>query len=84
MDIDSLWKKFLDIIKENVASLSYETWFRDTKLVSLRNNIATVIVPMPVHKKHLIENYQDEMIDKFNKLTNPVEGSIFEVYAAGT
>ena len=70
MDIDSLWKKFLDIIKENVASLSYETWFRDTKLVSLRNNIATVIVPMPVHKKHLIENYQDEMIDKFNKLTN--------------
>ena len=70
VDVDNLWNNFLGIIKENVASLSYETWFRDTKLVSLNNNIATVIVPMPVHKKHLIENYQDEMIEKFNKITN--------------
>ena len=70
MDIDSLWKNFLSIIKENVASLSYETWFRDTRLVSLHDNVATVIVPMPVHKKHLIENYLDEMVDKFNKITN--------------
>ena len=59
MDTDSLWINFLADIKENISSLSYDTWFRDTKLVSLTNNIATIVVPMPVHKKHLLENYKD-------------------------
>ena len=69
MNVEALWGNFLDDIKENISSLSYETWFRDTKLVSLRNNIAQVIVPMPVHKKHLLENYKDLIEEKFNSLT---------------
>ena len=69
MDVDALWSKFLEIIKENIASLSYETWFRDTKLVSLYEKTATVIVPMPVHKKHLSENYLDIMEEKFKTVS---------------
>lgn len=69
MDVESLWNNFLDSIKESISSLSYETWFRDTKLVSLRNNVATIIVPMPVHKKHLVENYKDIIEEKFNNIT---------------
>ena len=69
MDVDTLWNNFLDDIKENISSLSYDTWFRDTKLVSLANNVATIIVPMPVHKKHLIDNYKDVIEDKFIDLT---------------
>ena len=69
MDIDSLWNNFLDKIKENISSLSYETWFKDTKLVSLNENIATVIVPMPFHKKHLVENYKKIIEDTFNDIT---------------
>ena len=69
MDIEGLWNNFLIEMKENVSSLSYDTWFRDTKLVSLSNNIANVIVPMPVHKKHLVDNYKDVIEDKFMKLT---------------
>ena len=68
MDIESLWNIFLDSIKESIASLSYETWFKDTKLVSLQNNIATVVVPMPVHKKHLVENYLDIIEGQFKKI----------------
>lgn len=70
MDVDELWNKFLEIIKNNISSLSYETWFRDTKLVSIRNNIAIIIVPMPVHKKHLVENYKEVIEEKFNQLTS--------------
>lgn len=73
MDVETLWKNFLNNVKESISSLSYETWFRDTKLVSLRNNIATIVVPMPVHKKHLLENYKDIIEDKFTQLT----GSVF-------
>ena len=69
MNVDSLWDEFLNDIKENISSLSYYTWFRDTKLVSIYNNIATIVVPMPVHKKHLIDNYKDAIEDKFIKLT---------------
>ena len=65
MDVEALWNTFLASIKESVASLSYETWFKDTKLVALRNKVATVVVPMPVHKKHLVENYEDIIEDKF-------------------
>ena len=68
MDLDALWNSFLSIIKDNIASLSYETWFKDTKLVSLKNKIATVVVPMPVHKKHIVENYMDIVEDKFNQV----------------
>lgn len=69
MDNDSLWNRFLEIIKENIASLSYETWFRDTKLVALKEKTAIVVVPMPVHKKHLSENYMDVMEEKFKSVT---------------
>lgn len=69
MDINSLWNNFLDKIKENISSLSYETWFKDTKLVSLNDNTATVIVPMPFHKKHLVENYKSIIEDTFCNIT---------------
>lgn len=65
MDVNTLWNNILAEIKENISSLSYDTWFRDTKLVSLHNNVATIIVPMPVHKKHLIDNYNDVIEEKF-------------------
>ena len=74
MDTDELWKNFLEIIKNNISSLSYQTWFCGTKLVSIRNNTAIIIVPMPVHKKHLMENYLDVIEDKFKQLT----GTAFE------
>ena len=74
MDIDELWKNFLEIIKNNISSLSYQTWFCGTKLVSICNNTAIIVVPMPVHKKHLMENYLDVIEEKFKQLT----GTVFE------
>lgn len=70
MDVDVLWENFLNKIKENISSLSYETWFKDTKLVSLRDNVATIIVPMPFHKKHLVENYSSIIENTFTSLTD--------------
>ena len=62
MKLENLWNDILSMIKENISSLSYETWFKDTKLVSLnKDNLAIVVVPMPFHKKHLVENYLNIM-----------------------
>ena len=45
-------------IKNEIATISYETWFAETKLISLRDNTATVLVPYHSQKKMLIENYK--------------------------
>ena len=70
MDMEALWDKFLEKIKENISSLSYETWFKDTQLVSITENVATIIVPMPFHKKHVVENYENIIENTFNSLTS--------------
>jgi len=69
MNLDVLWDNFLVKIKDHVSSLSYETWFHETKLVSLRDNTAFVIVPMELHKKHLIENYEKIMEQNFLEIS---------------
>ncbi len=69
MELELLWNNFLDKIKVSISSLSYETWFQDTKLVSIADNNAIVVVPMTLHKKHLVDNYQNIIENIFNSLT---------------
>ena len=79
MDINILWKSFLEKIKEQISSLSYETWFKDTKLHSLEDGIATIVVPMNLHKKHLLENYKDDIENVFNELTGTNFSFLFKL-----
>lgn len=74
MDLDNIWKSFLEKIKEKIDPMLYETWFIETKLFELDNGIAKISVPMHIHKKHLKENYNDLIVDIFSELT----GSIFK------
>ena len=38
MNTDILWNNFLDKIKERISPLSYDTWFKDTKLYKIEKN----------------------------------------------
>ena len=69
MNTDNLWNEFLDKIKERITPLSYDPWFKDTKLYKLDGGTATVIVPLALHKKHLEENYIDDIEETFNSIT---------------
>ncbi len=69
MELELLWNNFLEKIKVSISSLSYETWFQDTRLVSIKDNICTVVVPMSLHKKHLVDNYQNIMEKIIESLT---------------
>ena len=51
MDLESIWNGFLEKIKNQLSDISYETWFSETKLISLDNGVAKVLVPSHVHKK---------------------------------
>ncbi len=69
MNVKILWSKFLDSIKIELSSLSFDTWFSDTELYKFENNKAYIIVPMPIHKKHLIDNYSNLINEKLYEIT---------------
>ena len=68
MNFDSIWTNFLTDVKDELSNLAYNTWFEETKLLKIENQKAYIIVPMPIHKKHLSENYTDLITEKLNKL----------------
>lgn len=63
-----LWKKFLSLIKKDVSSIGYETWFKDTKLLDL-NDDAVILVPTSTHKKHLEQSYKEMMEEILSSIT---------------
>ena len=75
MNVDILWSNFLSQVKEDLTSLSFDTWFKDTELYKLENGKAYIIVPMPIHKKHLSDNYSELITQKLNDVT----GTNFEL-----
>ena len=70
MNTDIIWSNLLNQFKDDLASLAYETWFKDTKLYKIDNGKATIIVPMPIHKKHLLDNYSSKIINTLFDITN--------------
>ena len=70
MNIDNLWDNFLEKIKPKISSLSYDTWFKNTKLVSLDNNVAKILVDSPLQKKSLKETWYQTISEVFSEITN--------------
>lgn len=69
MDLNNIWNSFLEKIKVQISDIAYDTWFSETKLISLNNNVATVLVPYHIHKKNLSENYNDIIEEIFTEIT---------------
>ena len=69
LDLDSLWNEFLKKIEPKIKNYAYEIWFSNTKLVSLDDNIAKVLVYSPVQKKNLNNYYIDLIQENFTEVT---------------
>lgn len=54
---ESTWKNCLKIIKDNVPSQSFKTWFEPIKPVKLENNVLTIQVPSQFFYEWLEEHY---------------------------
>ena len=72
MNNNEIWSKFLNNIKDEMSGMSFNIWFNeeDTKLYSLKNDVATITVNQEFIKKHLEENYIDLMLESMRKATN--------------
>lgn len=78
MSNDELWTSFLAKMKDSLNAMAYDTWFSETKLLEIKGNVAKIIVPMNIHKKHLKENYSSFMEETYTNLTG--ENVHFEYY----
>ena len=69
MDLESIWKTFLEKIKNNINDISYETWFSEAQLIAIEDGVVKILVPSHVHKKNLKVNYIDLIEEKFTEVT---------------
>ena len=56
---ESVWNNCLKIIKDNVPTISYRTWFEPIIPIKLENNVLTIQVPSPFFYEYLEEQYID-------------------------
>jgi chromosomal replication initiator protein len=56
---DTVWNRCLKIIKDNVPSISYRTWFEPIVPLKLEKNVLTIQVPSPFFYEYLEEQYID-------------------------
>lgn len=75
LETEILWSHFLDSAQKNLSEITFETWFKEAKLIELSDNTIKILVPDVLHKKHLKENYNDMVEETFNEIT----GSNFKV-----
>jgi chromosomal replication initiator protein len=55
----TVWNNCLRVIKDNVPSVSYRTWFEPIVPVKLEKNILTIQVPSPFFYEYLEEQFID-------------------------
>jgi chromosomal replication initiation ATPase DnaA len=51
VDNNTLWSKILEAISKDLSPMSFNTWFKETSLIKITENKATIKVPMQNHKK---------------------------------
>lgn len=69
MNLEELFKTFLEEVEHVVSINVYNLWFSKIKPISLSGNILKVCVPMEIHKKMLSENYKDVIDNIFQNIT---------------
>jgi chromosomal replication initiator protein len=68
---DRIWNNCLSIIKDNVPSISFRTWFEPIVPLKLDNDILTIQVPSPFFYEYLEEQYIDILRKVIKKELGP-------------
>ncbi len=86
MTNEELWQSVISQIQLNISPANFATWFANTKISSLEDDIATVSVPNSFSKEWLEQKYQkdilkilrslDENIKDVKYIVNPVNVKI--------
>ena len=81
VNVETVWNKFLELIRQKVSPISYNLWFKNLRLIKLFNNKATILVSQDDQSNEqfinsLVNNYYDtikELIDKITEDSYDIE-----------
>lgn len=58
-DYEELWVGVLDTLRENISEQGFNTWFNETHLIDIDNNLLSVKVPTQFIADYLNKNYSE-------------------------
>jgi len=67
----AVWNNCLDIIKDNISSQAFKTWFYPIKPVRLENKVLTIQVPSQFFYEWLEEHYIQLLSKTIHKELGP-------------
>ncbi len=77
MDKEKIWEKFLEQINQRVSVVTYNTWFKELRLLTINDKDIVIIVPYLAHKNHIINNYMEIVEEIFLELLGVIHNIIF-------
>ena len=69
LNTKDMWDKFLEIIKDQINPVSFNTWFKTISIYKITDNTVSILVPMFIHKTTLNSIYYELIEETFYKLT---------------
>ncbi|MGM9834655.1 MAG: chromosomal replication initiator protein DnaA [Bacilli bacterium] len=69
MNTKDIWEKFLEIVKEKINPVSFNTWFKTISIHKIVDNKIIILVPMFIHKSTLGNIYYELIEETFQFLT---------------
>ena len=68
-NLNNIWNEFLSKIQKELIPISFDVWFKDTKLIELNDNTAKVLVQSEIYKKEMQRNYNTLIEEIFTEVT---------------
>ena len=69
-NLENLWDKVLAKIQENLSKPSFETWFQETKIIAIQNNLLIIEVPNEFAKDWIETRYSKLIAEIVENITN--------------
>lgn len=79
MNINTLWNNVLNLIKEDVNVVSFNTWFKPLKILSIDNNTIYLEAPEDFFRKMLKQRYYNLIKNAFEHLLQTQVSIVFKI-----
>lgn len=77
---DDLWKKSLSSIEVSISKANFSTWFKNTKILSIKDNIVTIGVPNGFAKEWLENKYHTYIVNALRDQDKTISSISCSIY----
>jgi|SRR5699024_8184716 len=69
MDVEQLWSEVLERIQQRIQKASYDTWFKNTKAVEMKDNLLMIETANEFQRDWLENRYKEQVEELLYVLT---------------